>query len=97
MGEIFKNRLSGTSNRALSGYLRNWNFMRILRLALGIFIVVQGVQASEWRLMLLGGLFSLMPVFSVGCCGNGGCSVPSRPSRDNDEGKSKEIAYEEIR
>lgn len=35
----------------MNDYLRNWNFMRVLRLELGIFIIVQGVQVKEWMLL----------------------------------------------
>ncbi len=74
-------------------YLRNWNVMRILRLALGIFIVVQGIQAGEWLLVVLGGMFSLMPLLNIGCCGVSGCSTPI-PRSDK---KITDTIYEEVR
>lgn len=30
----------------MKNYLRGWNFMRIIRLVLGIVIIVQGIQAQ---------------------------------------------------
>ena len=77
----------------MKGYLRSWNFMRVLRLALGIFIIVQGVQAKEWLLVGLGTLFSLMPLMNIGCCGVSGCNTPI--SRSNK--KLEETTYEEVR
>ena len=77
----------------MKNYLRNWNFMRVLRLALGIFIIVQGVQAKEWLFVALGGLFSLMPLLNIGCCGASGCNTPVSKSRK----KVEEITYEEIK
>lgn len=59
----------------MRNYLRNWDFMRVLRLALGIFIIVQGIIAKEWLLAGIGGLFSLMPLMNIGCCGVSGCSA----------------------
>ena len=77
----------------MKGYLRSWNFMRILRLALGIFIIVQGVQAQQWLFVGLGGLFSLMPLLNIGCCGVSGCNTPARKSNQ----KTEDITYEEVR
>jgi hypothetical protein len=74
-------------------YLRNWNFMRLLRLALGIFIIVQGIQTKEWLFVALGGLFSLMPLLNIGCCGASGCNTPVSKSNK----KVEEISYEEIK
>lgn len=67
--------------------------MRVLRLALGIFIIVQGIQTKEWLFVALGGLFSLMPLLNIGCCGASGCNTPVRKSN----GKNEEVSYEEIR
>lgn len=77
----------------MKGYLRNWNFMRLLRLALGIFIIVQGVQTKEWLLVALGGLFSLMPLLNIGCCGASGCNTLVSKS----DKKVEDITYEEVR
>lgn len=76
-------------NSILSG----WNFMRAIRLALGIFIVVQGIVTKEWAFAILGGLFSLMPLLNIGCCGASGCNVPVVRSRK----PSTDITYEEVR
>ena len=77
----------------MKNYLRNWDFMRVLRLALGIFIIVQGVQAKEWLFVALGGLFSLMPLLNIGCCGVSGCNTPVSKSNK----KVEDITYEEIK
>lgn len=59
----------------MKNYLRNWNFMRVLRLALGIFVIAQGIHAKEWWFVVMGGLFSLMPLLNIGCCGASGCKT----------------------
>ena len=74
-------------------YLKTWDLMRVLRLALGIFIIVQGVQAKEWLFVALGGLFSLMPLLNIGCCGVSGCNTPVSKS----DKKAEDITYEEIK
>ena len=74
-------------------YLKTWDLMRVLRLALGIFIIVQGISAKEWLFVALGGLFSLMPLLNIGCCGVSGCNTPVSKSSK----KIEDITYEEIK
>ncbi|HUI32576.1 MAG TPA: hypothetical protein VLY84_03090 [Dysgonamonadaceae bacterium] len=68
--------------------------MRIIRLVLGIVIIVQGIQTQQWMLVVLGGLFTLMPVFNIGCCSTAGCSTRSYDVGKNE--KSQEITFEEV-
>lgn len=66
--------------------------MRVLRLTFGIFIIAQGIIARDWLFIALGGLFSLMPLLNVGCCGASGCNTHVRKNNS----KVEEISYEEI-
>lgn len=66
--------------------------MRIIRLALGVIIIVQGILNREWIFVILGGLFSLMPLLNVGCCG-AACSTPMKKSN----AEMEEIHYEEVK
>jgi hypothetical protein len=70
----------------------NWNFMRFLRLGLGIFIIVQSIMAKDWTMGILGLLFTAMPVFNIGCCGTGGCNTPTKKTFET----TKDISYEEV-
>lgn len=74
-------------------YLRRWNFIRLFQLIIGISIVMEGIQRSEWVMTFVGAFFSLMPLLNIGCCGTSGCST-SLPKENN---KEKEITYEEIK
>jgi len=76
-------------------YFAHWNFMRILRLALGIFIIIQGIQEKEWLFIALGGLFALMPVLNIGCCSTT-ASCCDKPVAETKR-KPEEISYEEVR
>jgi len=76
-------------NRILSG----WNVMRVIRLTIGIFILAQGIAVADWTLTALGGLFLLMPVFNIGCCGTSGCST-SIPKSNK---KIEDTTFEEVR
>jgi hypothetical protein len=73
-------------------FLRNWNFMYMLRLALGILIIVQSIQTKGWLFAALGGLFSLMPLLNIGCCVASGCNNPLSKS----DKKAEDISYEKV-
>ncbi len=77
----------------MKSYLRNWDFMRIFRLVIGIIVLIQGIQAGQWMLAALGGFFALMPLLNVGCCGASGCATPTARSTKKDA----HITYEEIK
>ena len=70
----------------------NWNFMRFLRLGLGIAVLVQAVIARDVLFAFVGLLFTAMPVFNIGCCGTNGCYVPPVKKEEN----TKDITYEEV-
>lgn len=76
----------------MKNYLRNWNIMRFIRLALGVAIIIQGVQASEWLFVVLGVMFTLMPIFNLGCS-SVNCSVPNKKYID----KEDIVVYEEVK
>lgn len=77
----------------MKNYLRTWNFMRVLRLALGIFVIAQGIQSKEWWFVVMGGLFSLMPLLNIGCCGVSACNTSISKSNKRIE----DITFEEIK
>lgn len=54
-----------------------WNWMRFIRLTLGIFIIIQGVQDKSWLISTLGVLFTMMAIFNAGCCYSGSCKMPA--------------------
>ncbi len=75
-------------------YIKNWSFLRLLRLGLGLLIVIQGVEAKEWFTLAMGALFVAMPLFNIGCCSTAGCStLPAKNNSNNLE----EISYEEVK
>ncbi len=66
--------------------------MRVLRLALGLFIIAESIQSKEWLFVLAGSFFALMPILNIGCCGIDGCSTTV--SKNNR--KTEDITYEEV-
>ncbi len=74
-------------------YFKNWNIIRILRLVVGLFVVVQGALTREWMFVFLGGLFALMPLMNVGCAASGCQTSRSKNTKENKD----EIHYDEIK
>lgn len=72
----------------------DWNFMRLLRLGLGIYIAIQAVQTHN----ILSGVIALFFLFqaltNTGCCGSNGCAVPIKKSNSD---TIEEIEFEEIK
>lgn len=69
----------------------NWNTMRAIRLAIGIYIIVQSIQTQEWMFVALGGLFTLMPLLNIGCGGDA-CSTPTTKINKTDD-----VTFEEVK
>ena len=72
--------------------MSNWNFMRWMRLGLGIAITAQSIYVQETAMIAIGILFAGMAVFNIGCCGVGRCAIPVRKN----SGSIKDIGYEEV-
>lgn len=70
----------------------NWSVMRAIRLLMGIAIIAQGFYIHQWTYVAMGGLFTLMPLFNVGCCSTGACYTPQTKTPT----KTEDIQYEEV-
>lgn len=73
-------------------YFIHWNLLRLLRLGMGIAILIQAIYTHHHTLILMGIIFTLMPIFNIGCCGANGCTT----SINKTSSKQEEITYEEI-
>lgn len=62
--------------------LRNWNVIRVLRLAIGVWAIVSAFQTNEVLLGVAGGLLLGMAVLNIGCCGVNGCGLPREKMKD---------------
>ena len=74
--------------------LTDWNLMRILRLALGIYIAFQAVETQSMLSAIFAVFLLFQAITNTGCCGSNGCAVPIKK---NNSGKTEEIEYEEIK
>lgn len=71
-----------------------WDFFRIIRFILGIFILSYGVISGFWIFALFGLIFTLMPVFNIGCCAATGCSAPA--SKEFVPFEGDDVIFEEV-
>jgi hypothetical protein len=56
-----------------------WSFMRIIRLLMGVFLIVQGIVAHQYIAVLLGIGFALMPLLNLGCgCEGSSCNINTK-------------------
>lgn len=69
----------------------NWNWVRIVRLLIGLAAITQGLLQQEWVLIAAGLLVAAMAILNWGCCGNTGCAIMPRTKT-----KNKEDIYEEV-
>lgn len=74
--------------------LYNWNFMRVLRLGLGIFIAIQAIKTHDVFSGLIATFLLFQSVTNTGCCGSQGCSTPV--SKTNSD-KTEDVEFEEIK
>jgi hypothetical protein len=71
-----------------------WNLIRWIRLAVGIFLAVQAVQIHDAIAGLLSFIFLFQAFTNTGCCGVSGCAVP----RDGKNiGTTEVVEYEEVK
>jgi hypothetical protein len=71
-----------------------WHFMRWLRLAFGILFILQAIDIHDSLMGIVGGFFLFTAVTNTGCCGAGGCVIPTRKDKEEN---MEEISYEEIK
>ena len=62
---------------------KNWNFIRLLRLAMGLAIIYQGIISRQWIFVFLGGVFTLLPIVNIGCGGTNSCDLDRENNKKN--------------
>lgn len=74
--------------------LQNWNFIRFLRLGLGIYIAIQAVETLSIFSGIVAAFFIFQAITNAGCCGSNGCAVPTKKSNSD---KTEEVIFKEIK
>ena len=74
--------------------LKDWNFMRILRLGMSVFILIEAVKNYDLLFGIIAGILLLQAVLNLGCCSSGACYSGKVEQKDQE---SKEVIFEEIK
>ncbi|MCP2039023.1 hypothetical protein [Chryseobacterium sp. HSC-36S06] len=71
----------------------NWNIFRILRLALGLFLMTEAIRTGNWFMTVFATAMIIMPLLNIGCCAGGNCAVTDSKSSGSD---AEEVEFEEV-
>jgi len=63
--------------------LTNWNFMRFLRLGLGIMLAFQAIEMRDYLSGILAVFFFYQAATNTGCCGTNQCEVRPNNTKEN--------------
>ena len=82
----------------IAALLRNWHWMRLIRLALGIYIAIEAIKHRDAFTGFIALFFLYQAFANVGCstggsCSTGNCSVPQNHSNES----SNEVIFEEVK
>jgi hypothetical protein len=91
VGLVYKIKLS---NMNLQTLLTGWNFMRFLRLGVGIFIGVQALLYRDVLSGLIASVFLLQAATNTGCCGTSGCATNTNYKSKN---TIQDVEFEEVK
>lgn len=78
----------------LQTLLSNWNFMRFIRLALGVYIGIQAFETQSIISGLLAAFLLFQAITNTGCCGANACTIPTKK---NNTDTTEEVEFEEIK
>ena len=74
----------------LANIIQNWGFMRVIRLALGVYAMIEAVKAHELFMGMLGLLIAGMALFNMGC------GVPMVKNTKTKDQNQDDVEYEEV-
>ena len=75
-------------------FLSDWHFMRFLRLGLGIYVAVQGIETQSIFSGIVAIFFLFQAITNTGCCGSSSCAVPTKKNNSN---TIEDVEFEEIK
>ncbi len=80
--------------------LNNWHLMRIVKLAIGLYLFAGAFYMKEWMFGIMGIFFLYQAVSDTTCCGAAGCNTRSNSRRQrvyNKPPDDTDVDYEEIK
>lgn len=66
--------MSNTMNRIL----KKWDFVRIIRLLLGVLIAVYSISSQDYIFLVLAGFLLFQAIMNISCCGSPGCHTDNK-------------------
>ncbi len=75
--------------------LNNWDFMRFIRLGIGLWIGYSAIAEQQLLLGLLAALFIVQAVLNMGCAGGACGTLPS--AKRSVKQKIKNTTFEEVK
>jgi hypothetical protein len=73
--------------------LTGWNFMRFLRLGIGLYVLIQSLLNAQYMLAFVGGVFIFQAVMNMGCAA---CAA-TPAAKVNPNANPDEVSFEEIK
>ena len=71
------------------------DFLRLLRYAIGGYLLIGGIIQIDYIVILMGATMTLMAYLNVGCFG--GQCAPNLPKKNNEKQSSmEEVSFEEL-
>ena len=53
--------------------LNNWNWIRVIRLLIGVFILGSGIGGKDYVAIVIGAVFTILPLLNMSTCASGNC------------------------
>jgi len=75
-------RRDGNSKIIMQTILKNWNFVRIIRLIAGIALLAYGSSIMDWLIMMIGFTLGIMALTNSGCSPFSSCDVDIKKDRE---------------
>ncbi|HPF91542.1 MAG TPA: hypothetical protein PLL57_12850 [Flavobacteriales bacterium] len=73
--------------------VHRWNWLRWLRLALGVAFLIEGWHSGSGFAYAIGALFAMQGVLNMGCPLLGACAAP--PARAS--ATTEEVSFDEVK
>lgn len=78
--------------------LTGWTFVRVIYVALGAMVIMQGLESGQWLGVAFGGYFAAMGLFGFGCAGGNcyGGNCTTTPEQKSDV-SIEDVKFEEVK
>jgi hypothetical protein len=72
--------------------ISGWNFIKVMRVLAGIFIMLSGITGNNITFIVLGSGFLLFSLLTPGAC----CPLYNPPAQQKISSDLKDVEYEEV-